>query len=632
MSFPRLGRGIVGAVAVLTLAASLLSNLAPARAEPQRVAFLGNLPLTGCRTVELPDRQAWCGSITRPWGAGGGSLKVGFTVIAPAGADLQAIAGPPIVAMEGGPGYSSIDSAQGFAEMLGPILDDRVLVVMDARGTGRSAAIDCPSMAQDGNGSIAACGRFLGRRVGAYASAAAADDLAAIVKGLDLGAPIVYGDSYGTFLAQAYATRHPVAGLILDGAYPISGEDAWYDTQGPALRTALDLVCSRDPGCPAGQPRQRLEQVLTLVRAKPVRVRAPGADGGVHAVTVDGSSLVEVAFNGTYVMPTMRELNAALGAALEGDWLPLGRLVAEFDYPGGDPQPPEMYSPGLALAVSCHDYPQLFAAAQTPAKRRAQVKAAIARKQRSSPSLYAPFTIREYLDSDWAEQVNCVNWPLRSQPERLRPGSLADLPDVPALIISGDLDTITTAAEGQMVADALPQAQHLIVENGLHVNALGSPDGCAASAVRTFVSDLLAERNRTILPASCALPAIQPAPGYPRNRGSLPVGQALAQTVADVMDRAWQTMGSSGRGLRGGRWSLRGWPDTTITLRGVRLFDDLPVDGRIRWNADSGDVEAKLTVNGQDWTGCWRAQDGFGPDAAASVGTSCSAAVLTLAP
>jgi len=626
-----------GALAIGTLSAgSILGGSSASATEvlarPAGAARIGQLPVRSCRTVVLPQRQAWCGSVMRPWGPGGGSLKVGFTVVTPAGVEPAALVGPPIVAMEGGPGYSSIDSAQGFAEMLGPVLDDRVLVVMDARGTGRSVPIDCPSMAEDGNGSVAECGRSLGKRMGGYASAAAADDLAAVIDRLGLGAPLVYGDSYGTFLAQVYATRHPVAGLALDGAYPISGEDAWYDTQAPALRRALDLVCARTPNCEPGRTLERLRAVLQSVRRTPIRIKAPGADDRVHRVKVDAPALVEVAFNGTYLTPTMRELDAALGAALEGDWLPLGRLVAESEYPGGDPLPAQMYSPGQALAVSCHDYPQLFTRSAGTSVRRTQVKEAIAAKQRSDPSVYAPFTIGEYLRSDWAEQEVCVTWPLRAVAPDLRLPSLADAPDVPVLVISGDLDTITTAAEGQLVADAFPRSQHLIVENGLHVNALGNPGGCAAAAVRTFVSDVLADRVPAALPDRCALPAIQPAAGYPRTRGSLPVGQALAQTVADVLDRAWQTMGTSGRGLRGGRWSLRGWPKTTITLRDVRLFADVPVSGTVTWNVDSGEVTASLQADGQDWAGCWRAQDGFGPGSTAELGTVCRTPAPTLAP
>lgn len=619
---------------LLAMAACLLWPTWQAGAQPSTA--IGSIPVRGCKAVVLPGHRTWCGALARPWGVGGGSLKVGFAVVTPEGADLADLAGlprPPIVAMEGGPGYGSIDSGQGFADMLGPALDDRVFIVMDARGTGRSAAIDCPSMRDDGNGSIAACGRYLGERIGSYSSAAAADDLAAILKGLGLGAPVVYGDSYGTFLAQVFARRHPVTALILDGAYPTTGEDAWYDTQGPALRRALDLTCARDPGCQPGRTADRLADVLELIREQPRKVRAPGADGRRHGVTIDAPTLVGVAFNGTYLTPTLRELDAALGAALQGDWLPLGRLVAEFNYPGGGSEPVTSFSPGQMLAVACHDYPQLFDHAASTAQRRAQVRAAITDQRRRNPGVYAPFTIREYLQSDWAEQESCVQWPLRQLDMTMSP-SRPPHPDVPVLVISGDLDTITTEAEGEMVADAFPQSAHLIVANGLHVNALGNPSGCAADAVRAFVADpaSFVEPARFQTRPTCELPPIQLAQEYQATLGGLTIGQGLARTVADVVDRAWQSSGSDGLGLRGGRWSLSGWPKATITLTNLRLYKDLPVSGTITYDAGSGEISARLRADGLTWSGCWSALDGLGPAATAVEGDLCPPPAPTLGP
>jgi hypothetical protein len=52
----------------------------------------------------------------------------------------------PIVAMEGGPGYPSIDSKGEYIPMLGPLLENHDLILMDQRGTGTSNLIDCPTL------------------------------------------------------------------------------------------------------------------------------------------------------------------------------------------------------------------------------------------------------------------------------------------------------------------------------------------------------------------------------------------------------------------------------------------------------------------------------------------------------
>lgn len=595
----------------LAIVAARPASAAPAPSNADRVSItLGSLTLRACSVVEVPGTQAWCGDLPRPWDPrdpAQGTFDLAFAVVLPtSGVTTE----PAVVGLEGGPGYGSIDTGQYYAEMLGPLLGDRALLVMDARGTGRSDAARCPSLAREDlrwSRAVALCGQRLGPRAPLLASALAADDLAALVTALDLGVVDVYGDSYGTFLAQVVAGRHPtmVRQLVLDGAYPVLGEDAWYPTQGPAMRRSFARVCSRTPTCARlpGSTMARLRAVLDGVRGAPVSVHAPGGDGHRHRVVVDAPSLVEVAFNATYVVTTYRELDAALRAARGGDWLPLGRLVAEYDYPSPYRTPVSVFSPGQMLAVSCHDYPQLFETSASVPQRREQVAAAVGAAERERPRMYGPFTIDEYLHSSWAEQLNCVTWPGSPADPHLGPGPVSGhYPDVPTLVLSGELDTITTPAEGAMVAAQFPRSRQIVVANGLHVVALGDPAGCAATLVRSFLRDAPSALQT---PASCSVPSIRLAPGYPRTSRGLTLGSALRQTVEDVIDRIWQTEASAGLGLRGGDWSYRGWPATSIELHDVRLFADLAVSGSARWNAETGRVRAELVVGGRGWHDSW---------------------------
>ena len=618
MTSPARWRRIAALAGALTLATWSVTVLAgPARAATQ----VGGVPVGKCEMVLAAGVQAWCGELTRPWdprNPSAGNLKVGFVLVAPQGTVPSQVPTRAIVAIEGGPGYASTESAQSYTDMLLPLLSDRVLVVMDARGTGGSAPIRCPALDNgtlEWSNAVAACGKRLGQRVGLYSSALTADDLDALLETLGYRSVDVYGDSYGTFLAQVFAGRHHdrVRSLVLDGAYPVVGESAWYPTQGPALRLALDRVCERSTACSQADSATlgKLEAVLAKVRVKPVRVRAPGADERFHRIRIDPASLVELAFNGTYNTPVYRGLDASLGAALNGDWLPLGRLISETLYSTGSADPVNVYSSGLATAVSCHDYPQLFAMDAPPATRREQLLSNVQQMMAVDPGLYGPFTIGEYLGSNWAEQSSCLTWPILELDPATRPGPIDGYPDVPTLVISGDLDTITTAAEGDLVAAQFPRAQHLLVANGLHVNALGDPSSCAATAVRSFLSD-----STSPVAQSCARPAIRTAMSYARSSAALPLDMAVQQTVEDAFDRALQTYGTAGLGLRGGRWKSRGWPSTRITLDGYRLYGDLPVNGRVTWNAGTGSVVASVHIDGRGkgrmWRGSWNALTGEG--------------------
>ena len=79
------------------------------------------------------------------------------------------------------------------------------------RGTGHSRAIDCRDL-QRGLGpdelGVAQCARSSATASGSYRTAAAADDLDGGAAALGFGRIDLYGDSYGTYLAESYAFRH----------------------------------------------------------------------------------------------------------------------------------------------------------------------------------------------------------------------------------------------------------------------------------------------------------------------------------------------------------------------------------------------------------------------------------------
>ena len=206
---------------------------------------VGDLTLRPCTVVP----HAWCGHLRRAWepgNAAAGTLRVGFA-FAPARDRSRRILGT-YVPHEGGPGYSTTGTGPSYAEMYGRLLRRHNLLLVDQRGTGRSAALVCPDLQNLTTAySIAAqrCGRSLGARSDDYSSARSAGDLAAVIRRLGVGPVDLYGDSYGTFFAQVFAGRHGdlLRSIVLDSAYPTYGETAWYPTQGPAMRSSFAKVC-----------------------------------------------------------------------------------------------------------------------------------------------------------------------------------------------------------------------------------------------------------------------------------------------------------------------------------------------------------------------------------------------------
>jgi pimeloyl-ACP methyl ester carboxylesterase len=376
-----------------------------------------------------------------------------------------------IFAVEGGPGYGSIASTRYYVHMLGPLLERRDLVTVDMRGTGHSRAIDCPDL-QRGRGSdahgVAQCARILGPAFGSYRTSAAADDLDAVRAALGLERISMYGDSYGTFLAQSYAYRHGEAleALVLDGAYPVRGESGWYPSLTRTGIRSLAVVCKRSNRC-SGSARTRLATVVELLRQTP--------RGAGPLLTTIGSSGYEPPRR--YYM----RVNDAVSAYLAGDRRPMRRLTRVGEGGYGSPR---SYSRGDELAVSCNDYSMLWDKAADDRTRRAQQRAAI----RSYPrARFRPFTPREVALESFSTYPMCLEWP---QPTNLYeppapPG--AEAPAAPTLVISGELDDITSATEGAAVADAFPRVSFRVVRNAGHVSSLYGGRYPARDWVREFL-------------------------------------------------------------------------------------------------------------------------------------------------
>jgi pimeloyl-ACP methyl ester carboxylesterase len=589
---------------------------------------VGNLPLASCG-----EGRAFCGSLDRPLDPTGttrGRIAIHFEFY------RHTNAGPArgtLVATEGGPGYPATLSREDYLSLFGRLLKDHDFVLMDNRGTGGSGAIDChelqvaPAWTVE---TVGRCGDSLGDRAPLYSTAYAADDLEAILATLKLGRIDLYGDSYGTYFEQVFALRHPqrLRSIVLDGAYPLDGPDyAWYPTYAGAVRDKFNIVCARSSACAQqhGSGIDHLGPLLESLRRHPFAARGHDSDGQEVEFTANASKLAIVMFGSAPPLSTVRELDGAARAFAAGDQLPLLRLMAETTSAVDSRDPtadPSKWSAGLAAAVMCQDPPQIFDMGLAPAARRAQFQALIAERAKAHPDSYAPFSIDEYrgmpLDYNFIEQ--CLAWPT---PPAIHPAGHvvpdgAHYPDIPALILSGELDTVTTLADGAAVSRQFRQGRQVKFVNSFHVNALPrSRSACGGLLVRRFIETLNAGDDS----CAAAIPPIRVLALFPRRASELTAPQPLAGNEADASDLQWaaaslQTAGDvltrfpanssgHGTGLRGGEFTLReDASERRATLREVRFTEDLAVSGVISRPAGrSGPVTMQLSLHGDKVNG-----------------------------
>ena len=496
-----------------------------------------------------------------------------------------------VVVVAGGPGESSASQYAWAQEAFRPLLRDHDLLLVDNRGTGNSGAIDCPQAQRSSLASVAVaeCRAILGSRADDYGTVAAADDLAAVLTRVHVRHVDMYGESYGTFVAQVFALRHPehLQRLVLDGPVPLDTEISMLDSL-PAGLADLRVTCYADPICRAsGDPTALLGRALPrLRRGIPAGKTASGADD--LAVLIANAGRAGSAY---------RELPAALRSYLAGDRTPLVRLANEASGGGaGDgaptptPAPVRTESEGLFLAVTCGDFPLPFNLRSPLAVQRRELDAAYQSAVRADSGAFLPFTPQEALRGE----PFCLAWPAPTKPT---PQSLKrDFPPVPTLVLEGALDTVTAPPLAHTVAREFRHSAYIQVPFVGHVAALKDHSGCAASIAAEF---LAAEPTRTAcLSHISAPPQVDAFPTtFAQETPVIPIGHlgatglttndlrtiAIARdAVSDVLWRWARLQYSSGSGLRGGSFTtipplVRG--DFSVHLSAIRWTTDTTVTG-----------------------------------------------------
>jgi pimeloyl-ACP methyl ester carboxylesterase len=588
-----------------------------ATAAPKTIV-VGDLTLTLCQKAYT----GYCGSITRaldPSGVVSGQVTVGFEYYPRSDSTHPRLG--TILPQEGGPGYSSTGTRDYYLAIFDALRDRRDVLIVDKRGTGLSSPIDCPDL-QTGStdlDAVAACAEQLGTTAWFYGTDYAANDIVAVMDALGIDTADFYGDSYGTFVGQVLAGLYPerLRSIILDSAYPVRPPDVWFGTDWAAAWSGIDTSCARSPSCSSlgGTATARLEQVIDVVRKNPITGNAPDGNGDLQQTTVDISALINLIDDAGYGPPIYRDLDAAARAWLESqDALPLLRLVAEINTLSVDE--PADYSYGLAEAVTCTDYPMLYDLTQSRAVRNAQYAASLQDARQHRADLFAPFTFDEGIDSQLyiTPLDSCLPWP--KPPKSLAPGAPGaplppklHFPATPTLVLSGDLDSITSVIDANQTTVQFPNAVHVVVPNLGHVVSDSDEIGCTLGIVNRFVKNLspgttnCVQKVRPVrtVPmfarSAAELAPLRSLKGDQTTDAQRRIAAAGLETVGDVIARYYVTYNYIDTGLRGGKLTYAA-SDTgyDFNLKGYKWTEDIAVSGTVSWDQTTNLITANVTL------------------------------------
>jgi pimeloyl-ACP methyl ester carboxylesterase len=404
---------------------------------------------------------------------------------------LRADAQPdPLFFLAGGPGQGAAKLAKAVRSIFQRVQNDRDIVLVDQRGTGKSNPLDCIDDTDSLQAftltneqmleRLKACQAKYDADLTLYTTPIAMDDLDDVRAFLGYDKINVYGGSYGTRAALVYMRQHGdrVRSAILDGVAPTNMRLPLYfprDTQRAFELLAKD--CASDEGCNKAYPNllERMRALIDRLDKHPptVRVTHPRT-GETGDVTIDARLLANVIVQALY-SPIMTTLVPAIVVAAEKN--DFQSMLALAGMGGGDE--PNM-SIGMQLSVICaEDAPK-----NTPGDLQ----------KGSESTLFGKYVMS-------IQQQACTFWPRGKVDESFYEPVKSD---IPTLVLSGENDPVTPPSWGEQTASTLSNAKHVIIPGTGHT---AGGTGCGQRIMREFVE----EGTTAALDTSCVDKIRRPA-------------------------------------------------------------------------------------------------------------------------
>lgn len=417
----------------------------------------GQPELTPCH-VKGVESLAQCAELHVPldWSQPDGEqIALHVAIIPPSGG---AVGNDPIYVLAGGPGQAASDLGGLISGPLRAARRGRETVVVDQRGTGKSAPFNCQipaDMTTPGNVVARRCLESTSNDPRFFGSADFINDLHYVRNAFGHQTINVWGGSYGTRAALFYLRKyeHTVRSVILDA---VAAPATAFMTQAPrsagrSLEAMLD-ACRNDDACNAQFPQLRddLNRILDDLAREPRIVNMAGSN-----MRVDPSIFLNTLRNAFYVrsatawLPlTITEFaagNTALWSALTDS---TGQIISDV-------------SLGTMLSVMCGE--------EVPRMKTKGIA--------ETTTAFAHIDLSFWHDA-------CAMWPAAHVPENF------DAPvssDVPVLLLSGALDPVTPPAFADVAKSTLTNATHLVADHNSHIT---SNFGCASQLIADFLDDL----------------------------------------------------------------------------------------------------------------------------------------------
>ena len=444
---------------------------AAADAAPRKLGSIAFKPCTLASQFGAGSVEAQCGTLAvaeNPSQPAGRKIALNIAWIP---ADDKGDRAPdPVFMLAGGPGQAAAETYPSVAPAFAEVLKKRDVILLDQRGTGDSHPLACkgeddaaePEEASAQAARIAAekCRDALSKDADLryYTTTDAVRDLDTVRKAIGAEKINLIGISYGTRVAQQYAMRYPASTrtITLDSVAPNTiylGNDFARN-----LENALDLQfgrCGKIDSCAKalGDPRERLDALMTKLKAEPPLVTYRDANTGQQRQQkLLPAHVAGLARMYAYAPAAAALLPLLINEASQGRYEGLMAL-SELLTSGLSDQ----MAYGMQLSVICSED---------------------ADGLKNDPAMESSLLGNALVAGLIAQ---CDAWPKGRRPAGFH-APLAS--NVPALLLSGELDPVTPPAYATRVVRTLPNARALVLRGQGH-NVIGA--GCMPKLFARFL-------------------------------------------------------------------------------------------------------------------------------------------------
>jgi len=406
---------------------------------------------------------------------------------------------PDIVTfIDGGPGGSAVNDYPAVSDAFSALRKRHHILLVDQRGTGSSNPLDCPTSQAFGKSLMEKLGGeqldpsrvadLMKRCVDElhdkadtrfYSTTDAIADLeeirlaldAVVVNANNKHVPVTFdlvGVSYGTRVAQQYASRYPqgVRSIVLDSPVPntlILGSE-----HAQALEDALKLqlaACTNTPACQKkfGDAYANLHTLHKRLQqhAVTVEMRDPSTFE-LSQRPLSATAFAQLVRLYAYSPVTSALLPLMTDDALHGNYAPLLGQVQLITEGLSDSM-----NTGMGLSVSCTEDADLLQPSAT-----------------DNESLLGN-SLTEFF------QRACPNWPHGERPPHFHDAFKSSLP---VLILSGEFDPVTPPRYAQMIAKELSNVKVLTLRGQGHAVMMTR---CTPDLMEKFINGLQPKHLKT---------------------------------------------------------------------------------------------------------------------------------------